>query len=237
MTAHLGAFPTLNNGVSLVELQPHQSINSPLTCRDSTGDELSLWSEEVAVVEDTTKLDCHELVPERSHIPVQGQAFQIHVRHAQDGGTRRLVATAGLDSDKTIFDNIDPADAVLPPERVQRVEDVHGIGVRLFVIRHFDFNGESSFKLDGDALRCLGRIFGSGSKFPHVCRRSDVRVLEDSSLVRNMEKVLISRPGFGGSLGNRDSVFFCVGKKRLSASETVIKFCVWGVGQQKQGLA
>ena len=61
--ADLRALPSLNDNVAFVQFQLYQSVNGPLACWDRASNKLPLGGEEVTVIQDSTELDCGELVP------------------------------------------------------------------------------------------------------------------------------------------------------------------------------
>lgn len=176
----------------------------------------------MAVVQDAAKLDRRELVAQRADVAVEREALEVDVSRTQDRCARRLVAAARLDADEAVLDDVNAPNTVLAPERVQRVEDVDGVGVRF--LAGGDLDGEAGLELDGNALGRGGRVLGSSGQLPHVGGRGGVGVLEDAGLVGDVEHVLIGRPGLRGGLEDGDAAFLGVGEEGLAAGEAVVEF-------------
>ena len=150
----------------------------------------------MAIVQDPAQLDRHELIAERTHVPVERQTFQIDMCRAEDRRTGGLIAPAALDADEPILDDVDPADAMLPSEGVESEENVDGVGVgSVILVREGDFDGESGDELDGDAFGGRWRVFGCGGELPHVGRGGCVGIFEDAGFVRDVEEVFVGGPG------------------------------------------
>jgi len=189
--ADLGALPTLHDNVSFVQFQSYQPVNGPLARWDRASNELPFGSEEVTVVQDSTEFDGGELVPQGTDISVQGKAFQINMGDSQDGGTRRLVASSRFDTDESILNDIDSANTVFPSQSVECQEYIYTISVLFCISRHHDFDRKTAFEFNGNELGSLWGFFGGSGKFPHVCRWGGVGVLEYTSFIRDVEKVLV----------------------------------------------
>lgn len=222
-TTDLGTLTTFNNNIALIEFEPNDAIDGPLTSRDRTGDELTLGGEEVAVVEDAAQLNGDELITKGTDVPVEGETLEIYMRDTKDSCAGGLIASAGLDADKAIFNNIDTADTMFAGNRIQSKENLDGIGVNLFLIRDSHLDGKASLEFDGESLRSLGRIFRRHSKFPHVIRGSGVGILEYTGFVGDVEKVLIGRPGFGLGLGDGDTFLRGIVEECLPARKAVVE--------------
>ena len=188
----LATLATLHDNVALVQFQSYQSVNGPLAGWDRTSNELSLGCEEVTVVEDSTELDGGELVSQSSDIPVQGKALNINMSDSQDGCARRFVTSSGFDTNESILDDIDSTDTMFPAQSIESQEDLYSISVLLCLVRYHNFDGKTTFEFNSDALGSLWGIFRSSSEFPHIRRRGGIGILKDTSLVRDMEKVLVS---------------------------------------------
>lgn len=213
----------LDDDVALVKLEADDTVDGALARGDGADDKLTLGREPVAVVEDAAELDGDELVAQGADVPVEGEALEVDVRGAQDRRRGRLVASARLDADETVLDDVDAADTVLARERVEGEEDLDAVGVGL--VASGDLDGETALELDGNALGLLGRVFGGDSEFPHIGRRGGFGVLEDAGLVGDVEQVLVGRPGLGGGLSDGDVLFGSIGEESLTTRETVVELC------------
>jgi len=148
------------------------------------------------------------------------------VGSAEDGGSGRLVAAAGLDTNEPVLDDVDTADTVLAAKGVEGEENLDAVSVLLVIVGDDDPGGETTLEFDGDALGSLGSILGSGGQLPHICRRGGVGVLEDAGLVGDVEQVLISRPGLGGGLDDGDVLLGGILEKGLATREPVVELWV-----------
>ena len=222
--ADLGALTTLDDDVAFVQFQSNQPVNGPLARWDRASNELPLGSEEVTIVQDSTELDGGELVSQSTDIPVQGKTLNVNMGDSQNGCTRRFVASSRLDTDESILDDIDSTNTVFPAQSVECQEDLYTISVLFCFLRHHDFDGKTAFEFNGDALGSLWGVFRSRSELPHVCRWSSVRILENTSLVRDVEKILVGRPGLSCGLHDGNSFLLGVSQKSLSAREAIVEF-------------
>lgn len=211
----------LDDDVALVELEPDDTVDGPLGGRDRAGDELALGGEEVTVVEDSAERDGGELVTESTDVPVKGETLEVNVGGAEDSGAGGLVASARLDTDESVLDDIDTADTVLPAEGVQGIEDIDGVGVDLVVSDNLD--GETGLKLNRDTLGSGGGGLEGAGKLPHVIGRGGVGVLEDTGLVGDVEQVLVGGPGLGGGLDDGDVLLGGVLEESLATGEAVVE--------------
>lgn len=221
--AYLLRFTTLNDDVTLVELQLDDTIDGPLAGRNGASDELPLRSEEVTVIEDSAESDSGELVTQSTDVPVKSQSLQIDMGSSEDGGSRRLVAPTGLDTDESVLDDVDTADTVFPAEGVEGEEDLDGVGDFLGVGGDDEFDGEAGLELDSDAFGVLRSILWSGGQLPHIGRRGDVGILEDAGLVGDVEQVLVGGPGLGCGLEDGDALLRCVLEQSLTTRELVVE--------------
>lgn len=178
----------------------------------------------MTVVQNSAQSDCCELITKSTDIAVQGKALKIHVSNTQDSGSWGFVASTGLDTDESVLDDVDTTDTVLPAEGVQGNKDIDGVGVDLVILRHGDLHGETTLEIDRDLFGLLRGFFWRSRQLPHVDRRGGVGVLEDTSLIGDMEQVFIGGPWLGSGLLNGDVLFSCVLEEMLSASEAVVEF-------------
>ena len=179
------------------------------------------------IVEDPAELDSHELVAESSDIPIKRETLDIHVGRSEDGGSWRLITSTRLDTDESVLDDVDPPDTVLTPEGIKGVKHVNSIGVSLVAVRKDgELDRETLFELDCDLVRGVRGGFGRLGQLPHIGRRSDVGILEDTGLIRNVEHVLVRGPWLGGSLADWDLLLGSIFEQRLTTSESVVKLWV-----------
>jgi hypothetical protein len=124
------------------------------------------------------------------------------VRLTEDGSSGRLVATARLDTDEPVLDNVDTSNTVLASELVEGEEDLDGVG-NLGALRRGnglgalgvdeELDGDTLLEGDGDALGGGGALGETLDELPHVGGRGRVGVLEDTGLVGDVEEVLVYR--------------------------------------------
>lgn len=164
-----------------------------------------------------------ELISHSSNVSVQGHSLEIHVGDSENGSSGRLVTSSRLDTDESVLDNIDSSNTVLSGEGVQGKENLDSVGNTLAIGGSGDLDGNTLEELDSDLLGLFGGLLGGGGQLPHVIRRSLVGVLKDTSLVRDVEEVLVGRPGLGSSLDNGDTVLGSVLEKSGSTSESLVK--------------
>ena len=65
--------------------------------------------------------------------------------------------------------------------------------------------------------------FGGLGQLPHVSRGSGVGVLEDTSLIRNVEHVFVRGPRLSSGLADWDLLLSGILKQGLATSESVVK--------------
>lgn len=164
-----------------------------------------------------------ELITHGSNVSVQGHSLEVHVGDSEDGSGGRLVTSSRLDTDESVLDDIDSSNTVLSGEGVQRKKDLDSVGNTFAVGGSGDLDGDTLEELDSDLLGLFGGLLGGGGQLPHVIGRSLVGVLKDTSLVRDVEEVLIGRPGLGSSLDNGDTVLGGVLEESGSSSESLVE--------------
>lgn len=158
---------------------------------DSGSDEFTLRGKEETVVENLRELGGDKLVSESSDVSVEGQTFEVHVGSSEDGGSGRLVASSRLDTNESVLDNVDSTDTVPPGKSVEGKENVDRVGHNLAVSRKSNLDGETLGELNVNSLGSIGSLLGGNGKLPHVIGGSLVGVLKDTSLVRDVEEVLV----------------------------------------------
>lgn len=125
-----------------------------------------------------------------------------------DEQARSVVAATALEADEAVLDNVDAADTVVVANLVEELEQVQAVGDLLLVLgNHLD--GNTLLKVDGELVGLVRRIHGvkgaaggrvsaggesvsgwMGGSRPELLGRSVVGVLEDTSLVRAVNKVV-----------------------------------------------
>lgn len=163
MRLYLFGMPPFDHDIALVQLQPDGTVDRLLTRGEAAGHELPLGAEEVAVVQDVAKLRRDELVPQRPDVPIEREALDVHVRHAEDRRSRGFVATPTLHADEPILNDVDSPNAMSARGCVERKENVDAVGVRRRCASAFgedDFDGEAGLEVDGEAFGLFGCVFG-----------------------------------------------------------------------------
>jgi hypothetical protein len=216
---------TLDNDVTLVQLQSNETVDSLLRSWDSGSDEFPFWREKESIVENLREFSSNELISHSSDVSVERHSLQIHVCDSENGGCRRLVTSSRFDSNESVLDNIDSSNTVLSSEGVEGQKDLDRVGDALAVGGGGDLDGQTLEPFNVDLFRLLGRVLGRSGQLPHVVGRSLVGVFENTSLVGNVEEVLVGRPGLRGSLDNGDTVASSVLEEGGSTSESVVEFC------------
>lgn len=164
-----------------------------------------------------------ELISHSSDISVQSHSLEIHVGDSENGGGGGLVTSSGLDTDESVLDDIDSSNTVLSGEGVQSKEDLDSVGNALAIGRSSDLDGDTLEELDSNLLGLFGGLLRGSGQLPHVIGRSLVGVFENTSLVRDVEQVLVGGPGLGGSLNNGDTVLGSVLEESGSSSESLVE--------------
>ena len=127
-----------------------------------------------AVVEASAPADGGELIAQGTHFTVQREAFKIHVCSPKDGEAGGLITTARFYADKSVFDNVNAADPVLPGESISGEEELEWLGGGS---RRSDKFGWNASGKDNSKILGIGwSRFGVVSQLPHVLWRSSIRV-------------------------------------------------------------
>lgn len=143
-----------------------------------------------------------EAVTQLSNVAIHGQTLEVHVSFAQDGRARGFVASSTLDTDETVLDNVDTADTVLASELVESQEDFDRVRNGCAFGGHLGFgtsgvdqelNRDTLLKGDRQSFRLRRGFLEALDELPHVIGRGRIGVLEDTSLVRDVEQVLVWR--------------------------------------------
>src|SRR3954469_19464982 len=118
----LRTFAAGRNDVPLVKFEPHSAAHIALGFADERLKRDALGCKPKAVVNESA-VARNEAITQMHDLAIHGQRFHLPMREMENGAARRFVNAAAFHPDETIFDNINPADAVLPAERVQRLHD------------------------------------------------------------------------------------------------------------------
>ena len=148
-----------------------------------------------------------------------------HVRSTQKGETRGLVASTRLNTDETVFNNVNTADTVTTGNGVGSQEKLDRVGnsLLLAVLGVLQLHRETLVEVDDEVFRLVGGGERVGRQFPHVSGRSGVGVLQDTGLVRAVGQVLVHTPWLGLGRGDGDTLLGGVVKQGVTASETVVE--------------
>jgi len=178
----------------------------------------------VTIVQNPAQLDGHELIAESSDVPIERETLDINVGRSEDGGPWRLITSTGLDTDESVLDDVNPSDTMLTPKGVKGIKHIDGVCVRLVAVREdSEVDGKTLFELDGDLIGGVRGRFGRLGQLPHIGRGSSVGVLENTSLVRDVEHVLVRGPWLSSGLTDWDLFLSGVFKQGLATSESVVK--------------
>lgn len=211
----------LNDSVALVKLQLDITSDVALGESDRLVEELTLGREVLTVVEGTRVGNSDVGVTESTELTVQSQTLEILVGVTEDGTTGSFIAATRLDANETRLDNVDTANTVATSDGVEVSEQSNGLRDLSVVVVVHNLDGDTLLERDGDTLGGVGSILGVDGQLPHVLGGSNVGVLKDTSLVRDVEQVLIGRPRLGGGLDDRDALLGGERKKILAASEAL----------------
>ena len=144
---------------------------------------------------------------------------------AQASKTGGLVAAAGLDTDETVLDDIDTTNTVAAGNGVSGEEELDGVGSNLLLatLGVLELDGNTLLEVDSEVLGLIGGGQGVLGQLPHVGGRSGIGILQNTSLVRAVRKVLIHRPGLGLSGGDGNTLLLGVVEQVLTALEALVE--------------
>src|SRR6266545_710084 len=175
--------------VALVELQAHAAVHAGLRSVDQGLQEFPLRAPPVAVV-DEARVARHQLVLEVRDLAVKAQGFDRAVRLQHDGSSGGLVAAARLHPDVAVLDEVEPPDAMLAAELVQRCE--HRRRAHLPAVHRDDI---PLLVVELDVLGPAGRLLGRHRPAPHVFLGLAGRILEDATFVGDVQQVRVHGVG------------------------------------------
>ena len=83
------------------------------------------------------------------------------------------------------------------PNLVEKLEELYRVG--LLLVRGSNLDRQTLLEVNCEVVRLVGCLKRVDSLSPKVLRRSMVRILENTSLIRAVDKVLVLAPrGLGG---------------------------------------
>ena len=183
---------------------------------------LTLRGEVKTVVETSAPAYGRELIAESAHLPVQSQAFKIHVCGPQDGEAGRLIAASGFDADEAVLDNVDAANAVLAGQSIDSEEELERVGRGCS--RRGEFGGDAGSKGDGEILGSGRRRFGVDGQFPHVIRGGGIGIFQDACFIGAVGEVLIHTPWLRLCRCDWDILLSGVIEEVVPANKTGVEF-------------
>lgn len=191
-------------------------------------EELALGREVVPVVEHLGVVEGDELVTEGADLTVHDETLKVNVRGAEHGETGGLVAATGLETDETVLDDVDTADTVATSDRVGGQENVLSVGGGLVLADELD--RQTLLEDEGEVLRRVRGLQWVDGELPHVLRGRGVGVLEDTSFVTAVGKVLVHAPWLGLGAADGNTGLGGVVEEVVTASETLVEFgqTPWG---------
>ena len=214
----LGAGASLDNHVTLVELEHDNTFNVTLGKLERVADQFHLWCEPKAIVAETGEFSGQSLC-DALDFTVHSDALQVHVGGAENGATRGLVDATTLDPNETVLDNVDAANSVLASNLVAVKEEIQGVGNDGSVSDVGDLGGNTLEELDLDSLAGVRGGLRRNSHLEHVLIGRAHGILEITALVRSVEQVLVDGV-VGLGLGvNGNAVLGAVGEQVLASLE------------------
>lgn len=209
-----------NHKVAFVNRASDLTVDVLLRRGNHRPDVLALRSEVHTVVKLTRESGGHELVTDSTNLAVKNKALEIDVSGAKNGKTGSLVAAARLQADEAVLDDVDTAYTVATSDGVGGEKKLDGVSDFLAVVIH-KLNWNSLFEVDGELLRLIGSILWVDSELPHILWRGGVGVLKNTSLERDVSKVLVGTPWLSGGLLNGNALLSSISEKSRAAGETV----------------
>lgn len=208
--------------VAPVDAAANLSVDVLLGGDDRVGQELTLWGEVEAVVQDLGVIEGDELVAKSTNLTVEDKTLEILMSSAEDGKTWGLVASTGLESDETVLDDIDTSDTVATTDDVGLKEEIEGVGEGL-ARGVLEGDWDTLLKLDGKVLWLVRSIEWAGGKLPHIVWWSVVWILKITGLIRAVGSVLVHGPWLGLGGGNWDTGLGGVLEQIVAAGEAVVE--------------
>ena len=164
--------------VTLVQCEADLTVDTALREQQAVLDKLTLRREVHAIVQLVAPVVRDELIAQVADLCVHDQTLKIQMCEAKDGHGGRVVATAGLQTDETILDDIDTADAVHVTELVERDEELDRLGVSL--VGCDELGRDTLLEVNGDVGGLVRGDKGRLSHGPHVIGRRDIGILENT---------------------------------------------------------
>jgi hypothetical protein len=165
-------------GVTLVQLEADLTVDTALREQQTVLDELALRRKVHAVVQLVAPVVTDELVAQVAHLSVHDKTLEVQVRKAEDRHGGRVIAATALKTNEAVLNNVDATNTVCVAELVQRDEELDRVGVSL--LGGDELNGDTLLEVNGDVSGLVGSVQRALSHGPHVIRRGDIGVLEDT---------------------------------------------------------
>lgn len=127
--------------------------------------------------------------------------------------------------DVPITYNVDTADAVAAGNGVGGEEELNRVSdsLLLALLGVLQLDGNTLLEGEGEVLGLIGGSEWVLGQFPHIGGRSDVGILQDTSLVRAVGQVLIHGPGLGLGGGDGDTLLGGIGEEVITADEALVE--------------
>merc|ERR1712232_1036054 len=109
----------------------------------------------------------------------------------QEGASRCLIDSPGLDTDKSILNDINAPDAVFSSDHVAIQENVKRVCLLGAVGFVGDFDRDALGKFNLDGFGGVGGILGRSSHLEHRVLGAACCILEASTLEGGMEKIFV----------------------------------------------
>src|SRR5690606_9824409 len=178
-----------DDDITLVQLQPHGALDILLAFVDRRLQHQALRREPEAVI-DQLGIARHQFVLEMSRAAVQRDRFDGAVRGQKDRASRGFIDTTAFHAYEPVFDEVEPADAVVAAEIVKRGQ--HGGGRLLLSVQG---NGIAPQELDLDLGCLVGGFHRRDGALVDEFRRLDPRVFQHLALRGGVQQVGVDREG------------------------------------------
>jgi hypothetical protein len=193
------------------------SIDALLGGDNTVLEELTLRREVQTVVEDLGVVECNELITESTDFSVKDKTFSVDVCSAEAGETGGFVASTGLDADESVLDDIDTSNTMSASDGVSLEEELNCISDGLSLCSN-QLIWQALLEHQCEVLRGIWALEGINSQLPHVLRRSNIGVFQDTSLVTAVCQVLVACAADG------DTGLGGVVEEIVAACEALVEF-------------
>ena len=230
----LGRGTSSDNDIALVEFHFDDTRDVALGEVNGVTDQVHFRGEPETVVAKTGEFG-RQAFGDALDFTVHGDTLQVQVGSTEEGTSGGLVDTTTLDSDEAVFDNVDTANSVLAGKFIAVQEEVQSVSLLGLIVQVGDLGGDSLDEFDADLLRCVGSFLGGLGHLEHGVLGSAHGVLQHTTLVRGVEKVLVDRV-VGLGLGvDRNSVLGAVGEQVGTSLEALNEFGITPGGDALDG--